>query len=150
MSIIGKSDKSIHSICIASIKRKTKTPYDFVWTKFYEKNDEFIETFSEFENLLSVNELLICSTIIDIDNFSLLTTQKLVTKENGILLLGNINHAKDKLYGDFKGAISKEPYTFGMVKLEDSNDLKYFIETGRASMVMIYGVRTRIRLRVNV
>ncbi len=112
---------------------------------FYEENTHFKKTFPEIELELLDNELIICSTVIDIDNFSVLTTRKLVTKEKGILLSGNLNDAKDKLYGDFKGVLRKEPFTFGMVQLDNGNDLQYFIETGRASMIMIYGVRTRMQ-----
>jgi hypothetical protein len=36
-------------------------------------------------------------------------------------------------------------YIFGQIQLPSGNVLKYFIETGNASMVMIYGVRTLIR-----
>ena len=120
-------------------------PYDFKWTRFYEENADFKSSFPEIEIALSDNELFICSTVIDIDNFSVLTTQKLATKEKGEFLSGNLNGATDKLYGDFKGVLKKEPFTFGMVQLDNGNDLRYFIETGTASMVMIHGVRTRIR-----
>jgi hypothetical protein len=134
-----KSDKSIHNICVASIKRHTRTPYEFKWTRFYEENI----TFPEIEIELSENELVICSTVIDKDNFSVLTSQKLTTKESGVLLSGKMNGATDRLYGDFKG-YQRGLFTFGVVQLDNGNELKYFIETGRASMVMIYGVRTRI------
>ena len=136
-----KSDKSIHNICIAAIKRSTIKPYDFKWTRFYEQNADFINAFPAIE--LSENELVICSTVIDADNFSIVTTQKLITKENGILLSGDFNNATDKLYGYFKGH-PNIPFTFGLIELDNGDELKYFIETGKASMVMIYGVRTRI------
>ena len=92
------------------------------------------------------NELVICSTVIDNNNFSIVTTQQIVTMENGILSAGEINEAKNKLYGDFKGR-NKEPLTFGKVALKDGSELKYFLETGNASMVMIYGVRTAINIK---
>jgi hypothetical protein len=140
-----KSDKSIHNICIASIKRSIIKPYDFKWTRFYEEHAEFKNSFPGIEIELSGNELVICSTIIDKDNFSVLTTERLTTKEKGVLLSGNLNGALVKQYGDFKG-FENEPLTFGLVQLNNGNDLRYFIETGRASMVMIYGVRTRIQI----
>jgi hypothetical protein len=140
-----KPDKSIHNICIASIKRSTMKPYDFKWTHFYEESADFKKLFPDIEIDLSLNELVICSTIIDIDNFSVLTTQKLATKEKGNFLSGNLQGAKDKLYGDFKG-YKDESLTFGMVQLDNGIDVRYFIETGRASMVMIHGVRTSLRI----
>jgi hypothetical protein len=45
-------------------------------------------------------------------------------------------------YGDFKG-FHNQPVTLGAIQLPDGSEHKYFIETGRASMVMIYGV-TRV------
>lgn len=136
-----KSDKSIHNICVASIKRSTMKPYDFKWTKFYEANSDF--TYSGLQLDMTEDELIICSTIIDKDNFSILTTRRLLTKQDGQLSTGNIQNATDKLYGDFKGYQDKI-YTFGQVQSQNGNELKYFIETGKASMVMIHGVRTLI------
>lgn len=137
-----KTDKSKHNISIASIKRCTFKPYDYKLTKFFESNSDF--PYSELKFDLNENELIICSTFIDSKNYSILTTQKLITKENGIENVGNMVGATDKGYGDFKG-YKNDSFTFGIVELENGIDLKYFIETGKASMIMIYGVRTIIR-----
>jgi len=137
-----KSDKSKHNICIASIKRSTFKPYDYQFTKFYESNGGFPYSGIGFE--LKENELIICSTVIDSENYSILTTQKLITKESGIENIGNLNGATLKPYGDFKG-LNGEPLTFGLIKLENGIEFKYFIETGKASMIMIHGIRTLIR-----
>ena len=136
-----KSDKSIHNICIASIKRSTIKPYDFTWTKFYEANTDF--PYSDLPFKLADDELFICSTVIDKDNFSIVTTRRLLTQQDGELHSENIQGATNKLYGDFKGYKDKA-ITFGLVQLQNGKDLKYFIETGNASMVMIQGVRTLI------
>jgi hypothetical protein len=118
-------------------------PYDFKWTRFYESNTDFHNTYPGLNLNLTENELIICSTIIDQDNHSILTTQRLITKEKGQESIGNIEGATDKLYGKFKG--NKDmPLTFGQIQLQNGTDLKYFIETGKASMIMIYGVRTLI------
>jgi len=118
-------------------------PYDFKWTRFYEENAEFRQSYAGIE--IADGELVICSTVMDGDHFSVLTTRRLVTKENGLILSGNLDGAVDKLYGDFKGALEKTPFTFGAIRLGDGTDLRYYIEVGRASMVMIYGVRTWLR-----
>lgn len=136
------TDQSIHTISLASIKRSTISPYDFKWTNIYESNSDF--PYSKLALDLEENELIICSTVIDPDNYSILTTQKLITQENGIKSVGNLSGATDKLYGDFK-AYKDGSFTFGLVQLENGIDLKYFIETGKASMIMIHGVRTLIR-----
>jgi len=140
-----KSDKSIRNICIASIKRSTIIPYDFKWTKFYEEATAFKSAYPEIEIDFSSTELVICSTVIDKDNFSVLTTQKLITKENGILLSCNLKGASVKEYVAFK-AYKKDPFTFGVLHLADGNEFKYFVETGKASMVMSQGVKTSIQV----
>jgi hypothetical protein len=141
---MNKSDKSILNICIAKIKRSTIKPYDFVWTKFYELNSTFYELYPNVNIDISENELIICSTIINLDNYSILTTQRIITKKNGNLNFGNLIDAEDKLYGDFKGYQENET-TFGQIKLSSGEELKYFIETGNASMVMIHGVRAILK-----
>ena len=40
---------------------------------------------------------------------------------------------------------TKDDFVFGSIRLESGIDLEYFIETGKASMIMIHGVRTLIR-----
>lgn len=139
-----KSDKSKHNICIASIKRSTIKPYDFKWTKFYESNSDF--HYSGISIDLFEDERIICSTVIDADNYSIITTQRLITKQNGQESVGNIEGATDKLYGDFKGYKDKL-FTFGQIRLQNGADLAYFIETGKASMVMIHAIRILVRTR---
>jgi hypothetical protein len=138
-----KSDKSKHSICIASIKRSTIKPYDFKWTKFYESNSDFPYSGLQFD--LIQDELIICSTVIDGDNYSILTTRRLITKQNGQTQNGNIEGAIDKLFGDFKGYIGKT-LTFGQIQLQSGVDLNYHIETGKASMIMVQGIRTLLKV----
>ena len=96
-----KTDKSIHNICIAAIKRSTIKPYDFKWTRFYEENADSKNSFAGIEIDLSDNELVICSTVIDNDNFSVLTTRKLATKEKGNLLSGNLHGANRQVIWRF-------------------------------------------------
>lgn len=142
---MSKFDKSIHNICIASIKRSTIQPYEFEWTKLYDSNSVFTDSYPSISIDILENELIICSTIIDLDNFSILTTRRLLTMENGNLDSGNLIHATDKFYGDFK-EYKGCSFTFGLIQLQNGKDFKYFIEAGKASMIMIHGVRTFIKL----
>lgn len=142
-----KKDQSKHRICISKIKRATIKPYDaFQWTKFYENNSSFFDEYSDIPIQLNEEELLICSTIINSENYSILTTQKLITSENGILESGLIIHAENGLYGNFKG-YGEEKLTFGKIILEHGKIVKYFIETGKASMIMIQGIKTLIQVK---
>lgn len=138
-----KSDKSIHRICIAKIKRSTMKPYAFKWAAFYENDSTIL--FQNYPFELHNDELIICSTIIDSDNFSILTSRKLITNKNGILHFGSLINAKNKLYGEFKS--DDEDVTFGKVELENGEILQYFIETKRGSMIMIQGVKTSITIQ---
>jgi hypothetical protein len=118
-------------------------PHDFKWTNFYESNSDF--QYSGLQLDFIEDELMICSTIIDTDNYSILTTRRLLTKLEGQLSIEYIQGAIDKMYGDFKGYQTKG-FTFGKVQVENGNEIKYFIETGKASMIMIRAVRTVITI----
>jgi len=141
--VMSKTDKSKHNISIASIKRSTFKPYDYELTRFYESNSDF--PFEEIELDLNEKELIVCSTVYNSKNYSILTTRNLITCENGTKMIGDLIGAKDKGYGDFKGYKS-DSFTFGFIELKNGTALKYFIETGKASMIMIHGVRTLIRM----
>lgn len=57
-----------------------------------------------------------------------------------------IDGSKNVSHGNFKDL--KRYGTLGSLKLANDAIIEYHIETGKASMVMIYGIRTRIRMRV--
>ncbi len=63
-------------------------PYDFKRTKFFEVNSDFTYFGPQLD--LTNDELIICSIIIDKDSFSILTTKRLITKQDGQLSAGNI------------------------------------------------------------
>ncbi|WP_338769264.1 hypothetical protein WAF17_09485 [Bernardetia sp. ABR2-2B] len=142
---MSKTDKSKHGICIAAIRKHTIKPYNFRWTKFYVCNSDF--PYDEIQLELQENELLICSTVLDSENHSILTTQRLITKENGVEKIGSMNEVSDESYGNFKGYGDVE-IIFGLVRLTNELELKYFIETGKASMIMVHGIRTLIRTQI--
>lgn len=137
-----KSDSAIHNICIAAIKRSTIKPYDYKWTKFYTSNEEFFLNYV-IKIDLSDEELIICSTVITDSQYSILTTRRLCTNENGIIKWADMATSLLKLYGDFKG-YDKSEWTFGKLELPSGEEFRYYIETGKASMIMIQAVKSRI------
>ena len=141
-----KTDKSIYGICIAAIKRHTMQPFDFKWTNFYEDNHDFTNRYAHMPLVLEEGEHVICSTIIDADNWSILTTRRLFTNLSGELKAGYMDNAKILSFGKFNSA--KEDKTLGELQFSDKNRVSFHIETRRASMIMIYGVRTRIGMQV--
>ena len=82
-------------------------PYDFKWSTFYENDSTNLFKNHPFE--LHNDELIICSIIIDADNFSVLTTKKLVTLQNGILSSGSLINSTDQFYGNFKSETQRFP-----------------------------------------
>ena len=119
---------------------------NYKWTRFYEDNAVFEKIYPQINIAPTEYELVICSTVIDTDNYSILTTLRLFTKENGIEHAADLAGARNKLYGDFKGTRS-QPFTFGIIQTANGADVRYFIETGKASMIMIYGVKTLINIQ---
>lgn len=117
-------------------------PYDFKWTQFYDSGSNPKLLFQNFPIDFEKEELIICSCIIDPDNYSILTTRKLITHNKGNIESGSLINAKNKWYGEFKS--KTDPYTLGEVELSIGGKLSYFVETGKASMVMIYGVKTLV------
>ncbi|BDD04472.1 hypothetical protein [Aureibacter tunicatorum] len=138
-----KFDKTIHNIVLAAIKRKTLKPYEFRWTNLYESNSEF-----PYVGMLkfSEEELLICSTVIDEDNYSILTTRSLITSERGVRAVNDLTGVKQINSDNFK-SFGNNAFTMGVVSFLNGSQIKYFIETGNASMVMIYGVMTLFSLQ---
>jgi hypothetical protein len=119
-------------------------PYDFKWTRFYEEPPELLNRYPGLIQLAE-GELAICSTIIDKNNWSILTTQRLLTQMDDKLTIGSMDNCKDFLYGDFKGYVGEET-TKGSIQLANGMKMTYLIETGKASMVMIHGVRAKIMI----
>jgi hypothetical protein len=52
---------------------------------------------------------------------------------------------KKRDIGDFKG-YSKQEYTKGVLHFDDEKLIPFFIETGKASMIMVYGTNTATQL----
>jgi len=136
-----KPDTSIKNITIASIKRHTMKPFNFKYSDIYE-NDRAIQN-ERVRDLINLEngEELICSTIVNDSIWSVLTTRRIITLEG----VGKVEHylsgLKRRDAGDFKG-YSKQEYTKGFLHFDDDKVIPYFIETGEASMIMIYGVNT--------
>ena len=138
-----KSDQIIHRFSIYEIKRHTFKPYDFKWTKFHENNSDFVHLYPEIQLDVGEDELIICSTVIDAENYSLLTTRRIITKENGIENIGDMTSAIQNT-PPLQFKLEKYNYVFGTLQLQNGTVFRYFIEAGKACMVMEYGIKTLI------
>ncbi len=137
-----KTDESIRRICIASIKRHTIKPIDYPLTKIFEAQlltdvDNKIFTTFEHQN----NELPVALTFVDNDNWTLLTTRKIISNIRGDIKQAFGNSVTKWTWDDFKGYKDK-PVTYGHLTLDNNTVLDILIETGPASMMMIYGIMT--------
>lgn len=116
-------------------------PFDFKYSDIYENDkiisNEIVKNQIHFDD----GEELICSTIINDTIWSVLTTRRIITQEGIGKVEHYLNGLKRRDAGDFKG-YSKQEYTKGFLHFDDDKIIPYFIETGKASMIMIYGVDT--------
>ncbi|WDF75647.1 hypothetical protein PQ469_17320 [Mucilaginibacter sp. KACC 22773] len=138
-----RSDQIIHRFSIYEIKRHTYEPYVFRWTNFYENYSIFLQRYPVIQLDLAEDELIICSTVIDADNYSLLTTRRIVTKENGTEDIADLVGVKQNT-PPLQFKLEKYNYVSGTLQLPNKNVFRYFIEAGKACMVMEYGIRTLI------
>jgi hypothetical protein len=143
---VTKSDQIIHRFSIYEIKRSTYTPYNFRWTNFYENHSEFLQLYPDIQLNIAEDELMICSTIIDEENYSILTTRRCVTKENGIEDIAYMPDAK-KYDLPLNHKLEKYGYVLGTVELQNGKAFRFYIEAGKAAMVMTYGIRILIWCR---
>jgi hypothetical protein len=137
-----KTDESIRRICIASIKRHTIKPINYPLTKIFES-----QSFSDIDEKISStfthqeNELPIALTHVDNNNWTLLTTKKIISNINGDIKQALANNIAKRTWNDFKG-YKEKPITLGHLTLDDNSTLDVLIETGKASMIIIYGIMT--------
>ncbi len=127
---------------MASIKRHTMKPIDYPLTKVFETQflvdiDETITSaFRQIEN-----ELPIALTLVDETNWTLLTTRQIVSNIEGNVKQTLTENVVEKKWNDFKGYKDKST-TLGQLTLADNTTLDFIIETGKASMIVIYGIMT--------
>jgi hypothetical protein len=137
-----KSDESIRNICVASIKRHTIRPIDYPLTKVFES-----QVLADIDNIISSafrhleNELPIALIKVDNNNWTLLTTRQIISNINGEIkqaLKEVVTHWK---WNDFKDN-KNQSTTLGQLTLNGNATIDILIETGKASMIMIYGIMT--------
>jgi hypothetical protein len=86
-------------------------------------------------------ELPIALTYVDSNNWTLLTTRTIISKIAGLTKHSPSRSVAKWTWGDFKG-YKENTTTLGRLTLTDSSTLDVLTETGKASMIMIYGIMT--------
>ena len=137
-----KSDSSIKNICTAAAKRHTIKPINFPLTTLFE-NDS-IKLISDQVHLLA-GELLIMQTFMSSSDWTLITTRRIISSFDRIMQEVVPEKINSWNWGDFKGYVSKQT-SIGELRLANGSSFRIHIETGKASMVIIYAVITLVRL----
>ncbi len=145
LTTMQKTDESIRRICIAAIKRHTFKPIDYPLTTIFETellSDVNREVLSSFE--YSDEELPIALTHVDVDNWTLLTSRQIISNVKTHVRQTHARNVVEWRWNDIKGYRDKT-ITVGQLTLSDSSVLEILIETGYASMIMVYGIMTLTR-----
>ena len=137
-----KTDKSIRSITIASIRRKVIDIDSWKYSHITEENDaDLIEKFQ-----LSDNELPIFEIKSD-KAHTLISTRQILERNKEIVICLNFDFLDSVEYGNFKGQPNKsELSTFRTTDI-NGDELDFQFETGKASIGLIYAVDTIRQLK---
>jgi hypothetical protein len=142
-----KDDKYYYDVVISSIKRHTIKPIDFLYSKIWEKDVSINQYYAGMGIELDEGELSICSVLIDIDNWTILTTRKIITSIDGIRTECYFNEISNYKYNAIRDY--KKEYYLGDIILKNGENMNFLIESGKASMIMIYGIKTRSQINGN-
>jgi hypothetical protein len=136
-----KTDKSIKKITIAAINRSVMEPENWLYSKVCveDKSTEFVLEENEFP-IFEINSEK-AKTII--------TTRRIIEKENGKLSFVNFEEIDDVIYGDFKKQINKPELSIFRIVDMFGEEHNFQIETGKASVGLINSVNTIMKLKAS-
>ena len=139
---MSKSDQRIKNITIAAIKRHDIFSIVHSFTTLFEE-----EAKSELPALISLQneELPIAQVFIDDDNWTLVTTRRIISCFESNIKDVYASSIVRWYWGDFKG-LDRGQTTIGQLVLENGDELKVHIETGKASIIPIYAIRVMAAL----
>ena len=139
-----KSDKSVRNITLAAINRKVMDPNSWIHSRIADENDqELIRKFQLIDSELSVFE------IKSENAHTLISTRRIMELSNHQMKELNFENIDDLIYGNFKGT-SNAPILskFRTVDIY-GEELDFQLETGKASIGLIYAISTIRSLRLN-
>ncbi|MEA9415382.1 hypothetical protein [Flavobacterium sp. PL02] len=136
-----KEDSSIRQRTITAINRSVMNPEEWLYSKVSTdlKNDTFL-----FED----NEL----PIFEIETSkakTIITTRRILEKENENLKLISFDDIDDIIFGDFKGQINKPELSIFRIVDIYGEEQNFQMETGKAAIGLIKAINTVTRLRKN-
>ncbi|WP_299533069.1 hypothetical protein [Ulvibacterium sp.] len=139
-----KTDKSIRNITIASINRKAMDIDSWNHSRIADENDkELIEKFELSENELPVFEIK--SELAH----TLISTRQIIERNKDKIQRLNFEFLDDVVYGNFKGRPNKPELSIFRVVDIHGDELDFQMETGKASIGLIYSVNTIRKLKAD-
>ena len=136
-----KCDTILRQTAVAAIKRNAMMPEQWKFTKLYESDAIDILGPIQDELKLGENELPVASTITKPTDWTFVTTKKVIGRTANELISMNIDDIEEWSWGDFKGSLEEPTTTMSLTTAEGQKKV-FIIESGKASMVMIYAVKT--------
>jgi hypothetical protein len=139
-----KTDKSIRNITIASINRKAMDIDSWNHSRIADENDkELIEKFELSENELPVFEIK--SELAH----TLISTRQILQRNKEKVQRLNFEFLDGVVYGNFKGQPNKPELSIFRVVDIHGDELDFQMETGKASIGLIYSVNTIRKLKTD-
>jgi hypothetical protein len=136
-----RTDNSIKEITIAAINRKAMNPESWIYSKVCVENNS-----TEFT--LEENEL----AIFEINSSkakTIITTRRIIEKENEKISFVSFDQIDDVVYGDFKKQISKPELSIFRIVDMFGEEYDFQMETGKASIGLINSVNTVLKLKAS-
>ncbi|MEO7978376.1 hypothetical protein [Flavobacterium sp.] len=136
-----KTDNSIKEITIAAITRKAMNPESWIYSKvcIENKSDEFVLEENELP-IFEINSLKV-KTIV--------TTRRIIEKDNEKIFFINFDEIDDVVYGDFKKQINKPELSIFRIVDMFGEEYDFQMETGKASIGLINSVNTVLKLKAS-
>jgi hypothetical protein len=137
-----KTDKSIRNITLAAIKRSLIPDAACRFTRTYDK--EMMSDIAFSENAIE-DELPVACTLVDANNYTLITTRQVITKKDGSKYVVSFQDIKTYTLGNFK-SIKDSLVTVGSVINIDGGEVPVYIESGKPSMIIVNAIGTILNL----
>lgn len=139
-----KSDDALRQTTVAAIKRHAMRPYKWHYTRFYEAELLHNLELPDTEVCPEDDELPIASVLQSENDWSLVTTRRAIGMNAGKKIQLNLKDLEDYNWGIFKDTKTRT----ALMKLRTINGeiFELLYETGAASMVMIYAIKTLLRI----
>lgn len=134
-------DSSIKNITIAAISRHAMNPESWIYSKICSENKS--EEFTLEENELPIFEINSSKAK------TIITTRRIIEKENEKICFVNFDEVDDVIYGTFKNQINKPELSIFRIVDIFGDEYDFQMETGKASIGLIYSINTILQLKAS-